>query len=51
VKAVARRKGLTLDEYVARVLSAAVESEGLAENADFLKAWEELLLRFRDQGK
>lgn len=46
VKATARRKGLTVDEYVTRTLSAAVESEEQSEPG-FLEAWEKFLSQHR----
>jgi hypothetical protein len=42
VKANARRKGLTVDAYCTRILTAAVQSEDPARPG-FLEAWEKFL--------
>lgn len=47
VRATAKRKGLTLAEYVERALAAEVESEKLAERPGFLEAWEKFLFQYR----
>lgn len=43
VKAVAKRKGLTLDEFAERLFRAAVASETSGSAPGFLEAWEKFL--------
>ena len=43
VKAIAIRKGLTLDEFAERVLRAVVLSENSSSAPGFIEAWEKFL--------
>jgi hypothetical protein len=51
VKAAAKRKGLTMDEYCARIFRAAIQSETAGAQPGFLEAWEKLLAQSVQQKK